>query len=241
MSNGNFPSSLPAPRTLDPMTAPPLRWGVLGTGWIAERFISALHRDTRQKVVAIGSRSIASAKAFADGVGVGRAHGTYADLVADTEVDVVYVATPHNFHRTHALLALDACKHVLVEKPIALNAEEAQEVADQAQNPRLAVLAQVHAGDTDECQGRHPGLGAFAHHPLGGLGGEGAGGRVTDLNGDEDGSRGRGCGACSLGEAGGGDGHDGSWLTVPDRSPTTSSTLGTGLVSPHHTTMRPAL
>lgn len=78
------------------MAAPPLRWGVLGTGWIAERFTGALHRDTRQRVVAVGSRSPASARDFADKVGVGRAHGSYADLVADGEVDIVYVATPHN-------------------------------------------------------------------------------------------------------------------------------------------------
>jgi predicted dehydrogenase len=114
------------------MAAPPLRWGLLGTGWIAERFTDALHRDTRQQVVAVGSRSPASAKEFADEVGIGRAHGSYADLVADADVDIVYVATPHNFHHAHALLALDAGKHVLVEKPIALNAAQAQEVADRA-------------------------------------------------------------------------------------------------------------
>ena len=114
------------------MAAPPLRWGVLGTGWIAERFTGALHRDTRQRVVAVGSRSPASARDFADKVGVGRAHGSYADLVADGEVDIVYVATPHNFHYAHALLAVDAGKNVLVEKPIALNAVHAQEIADRA-------------------------------------------------------------------------------------------------------------
>jgi predicted dehydrogenase len=110
MPTPEFPSSMPAPRTPDPMAAAPLRWGVLGTGWIAERFTGALHRGTRQQVVAVGSRSPASAKEFADNVGVGRAHGSYADLVADAEVDIVYVATPHNFHHEHALLALDAGK-----------------------------------------------------------------------------------------------------------------------------------
>lgn len=114
------------------MDAPPLRWGVLGTGWIAERFVFALHHHTHQQVVAVGSRSFSSAKEFADRVGVRRAHGSYADLVADTEVDVVYVATPHNHHRNHALLALDAGKHTLVEKPVGLNAAEAQEIADRA-------------------------------------------------------------------------------------------------------------
>jgi predicted dehydrogenase len=127
-----FPRTFPASRLPDPMAAPALRWGVLGTGWIAEKFTGALRRNTRQDVVAVGSRSVASAKDFADRVGIGRAHGSYADLVADPEVDVVYVATPHNFHRRHGLLALDAGKHVLVEKPIALNAAEASEVAARA-------------------------------------------------------------------------------------------------------------
>jgi predicted dehydrogenase len=127
-----FPSTMPASRLSDPMAAPALRWGVLGTGWIAERFTGSLRRNTQQQVVAVGSRSVASAKDFADKVGIGRAQGSYDDLVADPEVDVVYVATPHNFHHRHALLALDAGKHVLVEKPIALNAVEASQVAARA-------------------------------------------------------------------------------------------------------------
>ena len=127
-----FPTVLPAPRVPDPMAAPPLRWGVLGTGWIAERFAGSLARNTRQRVTAVGSRSVASATDLAGRIGTPRAHGSYADLVADTEVDVVYVATPHNLHQRHALLAVDAGKHVLVEKPIALNAAEADEIAARA-------------------------------------------------------------------------------------------------------------
>src|SRR5215208_7984110 len=96
-----FPRTFPVSRVPDPMAAPALRWGVLGTGWIAERFTGSLRRNTRQQVVAVGSRSVASAKEFADRVGIGRAHGSYADLVADPEVDVVYIATPHNFHHRH--------------------------------------------------------------------------------------------------------------------------------------------
>jgi predicted dehydrogenase len=130
--SATFPRAMPTPRLPDPMAAPPLRWGVIGTGWIAERFTGALQRSTRQRVVAVGSRSVASAKDFADRVGAGLAHGSYADLVADPEVDVVYVATPHNLHHPHALLALDAGKHVLVEKPLALNAAQASEIAARA-------------------------------------------------------------------------------------------------------------
>lgn len=131
------PPVLPAARVADPRTAPPLRWGVLGTGWIAERFVAALHTLTRQQVVAVGSRSLASATAFASRSGIERAHGSYAALVADDGVDVVYVATPHPAHLPHARLALAAGRHVLVEKPLALNAGEAEEVADLARESGL--------------------------------------------------------------------------------------------------------
>ena len=127
-----LPTAMPAPRLPDPMAAPPLRWGVIGTGWIAERFAGSLARNTRQRVVAVGSRSIASATDFADRVEIGRAHGSYEDLVADPEVDIVYIATPHNLHYPHALLALDAGRHLLVEKPLALNAAQASEIAARA-------------------------------------------------------------------------------------------------------------
>jgi hypothetical protein len=112
-----FPSTLPAPRRPDPMAAPPLRWVVLGTGWIAERFTDALHRHTRQRVLAVGSRSAGSARQFAERTGIPRAHATYAELGPDPEIDVVYVATPHNHHRAHALLALDATETPL--RPLA--------------------------------------------------------------------------------------------------------------------------
>jgi predicted dehydrogenase len=124
--------TLPASRVPDPQDAPALRWGVIGTGWIAERFVSTLQRLTTQEVVAVGSRTATSAQQFASRFGLTHAHGSYEDLVADAEVDVVYVATPHNFHRPHAALALEAGKHVLIEKPITLNAAEARELADLA-------------------------------------------------------------------------------------------------------------
>ena len=128
----SWPDALPASRVPDPREAPALRWGVIGTGWIAERFVAALQKLTAQQVVAVGSRTAGSAQAFADRFGLPRAHGSYEGLVADDAVDVVYVATPHNRHRPHAGLALEAGKHVLVEKPITLNAVEAQELADLA-------------------------------------------------------------------------------------------------------------
>ncbi|WP_158862361.1 Gfo/Idh/MocA family protein [Leifsonia sp. AG29] len=123
---------LPEPRHPDPADAPVLRWGVLGPGEIARDFTNALHRHTRQRVVAVGSRSEERAAAFAATHGVGRSYGSYEALVGDPEVDVVYVATPHSEHREHALLAIAAGKHVLVEKPLAATAREARDIVDAA-------------------------------------------------------------------------------------------------------------
>jgi predicted dehydrogenase len=105
---------------------------VIGGGWIAERFVDALQSKTRQQVVAVGSRSPAGATAFAGRFDIPRPHGSYEDLVSDPEVDVVYVATPHPSHLPHGLLALNAGKHVLIEKPLALNAREARELQVRA-------------------------------------------------------------------------------------------------------------
>lgn len=125
---------LAEPRTPDPTTAPPLRWGVVGTGWIAERFVAALHTGTAQRVVAVGSRSQGGAERFAAAIGGARAHGSYDELVADPEVDVIYVATPHPAHAACARLAIAAGKHVLVEKPMALDADQAGELVGLARD-----------------------------------------------------------------------------------------------------------
>jgi predicted dehydrogenase len=124
--------SLPAARTPDARSAPSLRWGVLGTGWIAERFVDALQRHSSQRVVAVGSRSGQAAADFASKFGLPRPHGRYESLVEDPDVDVVYVATPHNAHLPCALLAIEAGKHTLIEKPLALDATEARAIADAA-------------------------------------------------------------------------------------------------------------
>jgi predicted dehydrogenase len=135
-----LPGELPAPRTPDPMDAPPLRWGVLGTGWIAERFTDALLAGTRQQVYAVGSRSAATAREFAGRHGAHAAYGSYEELVADPAVDVVYVATPHNHHHAHARLALAAGRHVLVEKPMGLSANEVRDLAALAQERGLFLM-----------------------------------------------------------------------------------------------------
>jgi len=128
-----FPTSLPAPRTPDSMDAPVLRWGILGPGWIAEQFVESLQAHTRQEVVAVGSRSLERAQAFAARYGIATAVGDYQQLVELDDVDIIYVATPHKSHLEHAAMSMDAGKHVLIEKPIGLNAAQAREITAKAE------------------------------------------------------------------------------------------------------------
>ena len=112
--------------------ADPVRWGILGTGGIARGFAEDLRTIPGAALVAVGSRDGASARAFAARFGAPRPHDSYEALVGDANVDIVYVATPHHRHRDDALLALDAGKAVLCEKPFALNAKEARDIATKA-------------------------------------------------------------------------------------------------------------
>ena len=91
-----------------------------------------MSRHTRQRLVAVGSRSLDRAQSFAAAHGADRAYGSYDELVADPEIDAIYVASPHSEHRMQALLAIAAGKPVLVEKAFSRNAAEAGEVADAA-------------------------------------------------------------------------------------------------------------
>src|SRR6186997_1543394 len=116
-----------------------LRWGILATGGIAHAFTHDLKLNGFT-VQAVGSRSQQSADAFAAEFDIPTAHPSYDALVADPEVDVVYVSTPHPLHATTARMVLEAGKHVLVEKPFTVNAREAQELADLAAERGLVVL-----------------------------------------------------------------------------------------------------
>src|SRR6478735_7549266 len=125
-------SALPLPRTPDPHDAPALRWGILGPGWIAQRFVESLQANTRQQVAAVGSRSQDRASEFAAQWSLPKAHDSYEALFDDPDVDIVYIATTHPSHRDNAVDALNAGKHVLVEKPLAVDAAGARDIADAA-------------------------------------------------------------------------------------------------------------
>ncbi|MEW1720688.1 Gfo/Idh/MocA family oxidoreductase [Streptomyces sp. NPDC093109] len=113
---------------------------MLATGGIAERFVTDVRELPDAEIVAVASRSDAPAKAFADRFGIPRAYGEWAALVADEEVDIVYVATPHSAHRAATGLALAAGKPVLCEKAFTLNAREAGELVSLARERGLFLM-----------------------------------------------------------------------------------------------------
>ncbi|MEW2498564.1 Gfo/Idh/MocA family protein [Streptomyces nodosus] len=122
------------------MTESPLRWGVLGTGWIAQRFAEDVLLLPGHTVSAVGSRVRHTAETFARQHGIERAWDSYEQLVADDEVDVVYVATPHTFHLAHATLGLEAGRPVLVEKPFTTNAADARRLIALARDRGLFAM-----------------------------------------------------------------------------------------------------
>lgn len=123
----------------DPRSAPGMKWGILAAGGIAHTFTKAIER-TSSTVSAVGSRSQERAEQFAGEYGIGRAHGDYAALVADPEVEAVYIASPHSHHREHALLAIEAGKPILVEKAFTRSLAEADEVFAAAEAAGVFVL-----------------------------------------------------------------------------------------------------
>ena len=122
------------------MTTEPLRWGLIGSGQIASAFADDLTLTDSGRVVAIGSRSQESADRFADKFDIPNRHASYEALVADPAVEVVYVGTPHPMHYANALLALEAGKPVLVEKPFTMNADEARQLIDRARSKGLFLM-----------------------------------------------------------------------------------------------------
>jgi predicted dehydrogenase len=117
-----------------------IRWGILGTGWIASEFAQGLAELPDAELAAVGSRTAGSASRFADRFQVPRRHASYQALAEDPGVDVIYVATPNPLHREHCLLCLDAGKPVLCEKPFALNAGQAGDMVRAAREKKLFLM-----------------------------------------------------------------------------------------------------
>ena len=126
-----------------------LRWGILSTADIADRkVIPGMRKSARSRVVAIGSRDADRARAMAERHGIERVHGSYAALLADPEVDAVYIPLPNHLHAEWTMAAARAGKHVLCEKPLAMTAAEAAAMIDvcEAEGVRLmeAFMYRLH-------------------------------------------------------------------------------------------------
>lgn len=109
-----------------------IKWGILATGGIAGTFTEDLKLLPDAEVVAVGSRTIESARAFADRHDIPRAHGSWAELAADPDVDIIYVANTQNAHYDAVVTCLNAGKAVLCEKAFTLNKAEAAKLMDLA-------------------------------------------------------------------------------------------------------------
>ncbi len=120
-----------------------MKWGIIATGSIAGAFAYSLQECEGAEIAAVASRSLDSAQRFAHERGAARAYGSYSELFADPDVEVVYIATPHHLHHSVTLEALRAGKHVVCEKPLALNARQAEEMAATARDAGLLLLEAV--------------------------------------------------------------------------------------------------
>jgi len=117
-----------------------LKWGILGTGVIAGKFAEELPFSETGRLVAVGSRTDEGARLFAARFGGVRAHGDYPSLLADPEVEAVYVSTPHPFHAEWACAAARAGKHILCEKPFVMNLDEALAVVEEARRAGVFLM-----------------------------------------------------------------------------------------------------
>ena len=106
-----------------------VRWGIVGPGRIASKVVGDFPHVPGAEAVAVASRSIDRAKAFAAEHGIARAHGSYREILDDPDVDVLYIATPHPQHRAIALAALRAGKAIMVEKAFTVTPEATREIA----------------------------------------------------------------------------------------------------------------
>jgi len=122
------------------LAAAPVRLGVLGAAKIARLFVEAVRASQKVVVTAVASRDTARASAFAGELGIGRTHDSYDALLADPDIDAVYVPLPNNLHARWAIRAAEAGKHVLCEKPLAANGAEARAIFDAGRRHGVHVV-----------------------------------------------------------------------------------------------------
>lgn len=117
-----------------------IRWGIIGLGRIAHSFASDLQKVPYSSLHGVASRSLAKAEQFATSYGVSHYYDSYESLLQNDEIDAIYIATPHVFHKEHTLLSLDFGKAVLCEKPFAMNADEVALMIQKAREKNVLLM-----------------------------------------------------------------------------------------------------
>lgn len=117
-----------------------INWGILSTGGIAERMATALKSVDGAALIAVASRDIEKSKDFADKFDIPRAYGSYEEMADDSDVDIIYVATPNHLHYENILMCLTKGKNVICEKPFTLNSKQAKEVIKLARSKNLFLM-----------------------------------------------------------------------------------------------------
>lgn len=115
-------------------------WGILAPGNIAGKFVAELKSVSNARVLSVGSRELSKAKIFASTYGIERSYGSYEELAADPDLDIIYVASPHAFHAEHTILCLKNKKAVLCEKAFALNSTQVKEMIRTAQEEKTFLM-----------------------------------------------------------------------------------------------------
>ena len=117
-----------------------IRLGMLGAGRIVERVMADMHRLDNVEITAIAARDLSRAQEAADRYGIPHAYGSYLELAQSNEVDLVYIATPHPFHAEQSILMMNHGKHVICEKPMAINHHEVQQMIDCAKENNVFLM-----------------------------------------------------------------------------------------------------
>ena len=117
-----------------------IKWGIIGLGKIANKFATDLAIVENTQLVAVASRSQYKADKFAAKFNVKTTYNSYVKLVKDSSVDAIYIATPHSFHKEHALLCMQNKKPVLCEKPFAMNLHEVEEMIATARENNVLLM-----------------------------------------------------------------------------------------------------
>ena len=133
-------TALPEPHIFTSAESKPLRWGIFGAGWIAEAMVNTAQKNSNQQFVAVASRTPGKAEAFAQKWKIESFHNSYEELAAREDIDAIYIATLPSDRLEVALVAINAGKPVLIEKPITMDLAEAEQIYAAAKSKKVLVM-----------------------------------------------------------------------------------------------------